>query len=218
MAGSLSKECLTCGVRFDRPKGTSRRQWESRLYCGRSCAATKCRVPLAVICKMYSDGASSTEIGAKVGLTPKCVIDALRRAGVERRTLSEAITLSHARPSVRQKMSATRLGMALPESAKAKLRLRTGSKNSNWTGGVTRSSSGYLKYTSSPKNGDRAGRFVHAVVAEEYYGRPVRAGEHVHHIDHDKSNNDPLNLVILSASAHIRYHAVKRKVRNAENA
>ena len=50
------------------------------------------------------------------------------------------------------------------------------------------------------------GRHMHRVVAEEKYGRKIRRGEHVHHIDGNKHNNHPDNLEILTAEEHARHH------------
>ena len=37
-------------------------------------------------------------------------------------------------------------------------------------------------------------------------GRPLRTTEHVHHRDHDYTNNAPENLELLPAGEHIRHH------------
>ena len=49
----------------------------------------------------------------------------------------------------------------------------------------------YLKYY---------GRHEHRVVAEKMLGRPLRKGEIVHHQDHNKHNNDPSNLEVMTQS------------------
>lgn len=46
----------------------------------------------------------------------------------------------------------------------------------------------------------------HRLVMAEVLGRPLRADELVHHIDHNKLNNDPANLVVMTASEHSRHH------------
>ncbi|MEG4047333.1 HNH endonuclease [Microcoleus sp. Pol17_C1] len=49
--------------------------------------------------------------------------------------------------------------------------------------------------------------YLHRVVAEQNINRKLRPGEVVHHLDEDKSNNLPENLVICSSlSVHGRYH------------
>ena len=53
------------------------------------------------------------------------------------------------------------------------------------------------------------GRHTHRVVAEQVIGRPLLPGEVVHHIDGNKRNNDPSNLMVFaSQSEHARYHAM----------
>lgn len=58
------------------------------------------------------------------------------------------------------------------------------------------------KRTTYPK-GD-GGRHKHRLVAESVLGRPLTTEEVVHHIDNDKQNYDPSNLVVFPSQA---YHA-----------
>lgn len=52
------------------------------------------------------------------------------------------------------------------------------------------------------------GRHTHRIVAEKMLGRKLRKGEVVHHIDGNKRNNDPSNLIVFKTQAdHVRYHA-----------
>lgn len=74
---------------------------------------------------------------------------------------------------------------------------------------------GYLEFT----RGEHKGRAVHRVTAEASSGRRIRRGEHVHHADGDKTNNDPSNLEIMSHSQHSSLHAreaVKHRLRNED--
>jgi hypothetical protein len=52
----------------------------------------------------------------------------------------------------------------------------------------------------------RHGRHEHRVVAEQMIGRPLERGEIVHHIDGNKHNNDPSNLMVMTQDHHIREH------------
>lgn len=51
------------------------------------------------------------------------------------------------------------------------------------------------------------GVHTHRVVAEQMLGRPLKPGEVVHHIDEDKRNNHPLNLMVFASQAlHALWH------------
>ena len=52
-------------------------------------------------------------------------------------------------------------------------------------------------------DGDRA--FLHRVVWEEAHG-PLADGVDVHHLDHDKTNNDLSNLAAMTRADHARLH------------
>lgn len=51
------------------------------------------------------------------------------------------------------------------------------------------------------------GRLAHRVVMEKIIGRPLTSTEVVHHIDGDKSNNSPYNLMLFKNKAeHCKWH------------
>lgn len=53
------------------------------------------------------------------------------------------------------------------------------------------------------------GKHTHRIVAEQILGRPLEVGEIVHHIDGNKRNNDPSNLMVMTQSEHCRLHFKK---------
>ena len=54
---------------------------------------------------------------------------------------------------------------------------------------------------------------LHRVVAENKLGRMLNAGEVVHHINHDRYDNRPENLEVLSKIEHLKLHGKESKER-----
>lgn len=54
--------------------------------------------------------------------------------------------------------------------------------------------------------------YLHVVVAERKIGRRLKKGECVHHVDMNKTNNDPDNLIVFkTARDHSLFHSLKDK-------
>jgi len=57
----------------------------------------------------------------------------------------------------------------------------------------------------------------HRVVAEQILGRPLKSGEVVHHIDHNRRNNSPDNIIVFeSRAAHSRFHQGGRLIQTED--
>lgn len=56
------------------------------------------------------------------------------------------------------------------------------------------------------------GRHTHRIVAEQKLGRSLKKGEIVHHIDGNKRNNNPSNLMVMTQSEHCALHFRKRVI------
>lgn len=77
-----------------------------------------------------------------------------------------------------------------------------GESNPRWRGGQTTLKSGYIVDNKTKK-------YVHRLVMEKKIGRELLPNEHIHHINHNRGDNSPENLVILSPEEHGRYHATE---------
>ena len=66
---------------------------------------------------------------------------------------------------------------------------------------------------------ERGRRREHVIIAERALGKPLPAGAHVHHVDGDKHNNDPRNLVVCQDVAYHRHlHTRQRAKASCGNA
>lgn len=68
---------------------------------------------------------------------------------------------------------------------------------------ITRERNGYVEYL-DPKTGQW--KSTHRRVLEKRLGSDIIEGKHVHHIDEDKTNNRPGNLVALTPTVHAIIH------------
>ena len=92
-----------------------------------------------------------------------------------------------------------RLGLKRP--ARPRVGVLAGDRNPAWAGGRRTRSDGYIEvWTPSGV------RLEHQVVMDGVIGRPLQPGEVVHHIDENKGNNAPDNLMLTTQSEHIREH------------
>lgn len=200
----MEKSCVKCGVKFSKPRKISTAQWSERKFCSKRCSATKICFSHEDVIAMYNSGYSSIELSSILEISGAHILRILRKY-CKTRNSSEAQKNAWAKP----RKAAT--GSPCKPHVKEILKNRIGEKNHNWGGGITTSAQGYLVYTASVTNGDRAGKLLHRVIAEENI-RPLMPGEVVHHIDHNKKNNEVSNLKIMSHSEHARLHAKHSKL------
>lgn len=95
---------------------------------------------------------------------------------------------------------------------------RFGKDHWNWKGGHVNGQGYRVVY----RNGRRV--MEHKVVAEEKIGRPLASDEVVHHVDGNRSNNSPKNLVVMKRAEHDklkdgarRYNHINQLTEDAAN-
>lgn len=89
----------------------------------------------------------------------------------------------------------------------------TGKYSSAWKGGKPKHSSGYIRVLRPDHPHCDTTNYVleHRLVMEKELGRYLKSEEIVHHIDHDKSNNDINNLELLDKSSHSKTTVIEIK-------
>jgi len=152
---------------------------------------------------MYVDGEMSIpEISKLSGIPQSSVRCALKKKGVLR-SRADAIRIA----AKKGKLGSGLRGKKRPLTEEWKLKISKsklilGEKTAK---GVSKKPSGYIEYT----RGEHKGRSVHVVAMEQKIGRRIFAYEVVHHIDHNKENNEICNLMLCTKSQHSRIHALE---------
>lgn len=81
-----------------------------------------------------------------------------------------------------------------------------GSDHPNWRGGSSIDKWGYRLLYTPLRHKAHPYSYEHVLVAEEKIGRRLKQGEHVHHLNGQKLDNRPENLLVCTASEHRKLH------------
>lgn len=77
--------------------------------------------------------------------------------------------------------------------------------------GPYESNNGHLFWVYIEADGSRRSDWVHREIMEQKLGRPLLPNEVVHHLDGDKKNNNPNNLLLFASSTdHSAHHAIRK--------
>lgn len=89
------------------------------------------------------------------------------------------------------------------------LKHRRGQRNPNWHRGFTINRDGYRHLLLHDDGRTKRYEAEHRLVMADVLGRPLTRNEVVHHINRDKTDNRPENLVVLSREEHAALHAAE---------
>jgi DNA-binding Lrp family transcriptional regulator len=137
---------------------------------------------------MYESGSTQTEIAEALGVSQKVVWRFMKNNGIKSRVAAK--------------------------------RDQRGEKNSCWKGGMRINEQGYVEIYMPNYAHTRPNGYVreHIYVAEQMIGRRLlffgvgdQRNEVVHHIDGNKQNNAPYNLLILTQKEHMKLHKATSK-------
>lgn len=71
----------------------------------------------------------------------------------------------------------------------------------------TRIKNGYEQYYD---RAEKQWKWLHRKIAATVLGKEIKKGYEIHHVDHVKSNNNPLNLIPIPRKLHQKYHREER--------
>jgi hypothetical protein len=94
-----------------------------------------------------------------------------------------------------------------------------GEKSGFWKGGKIKKKTGYIMIRNQDHPlADSTGYVLeHRIVMENKLGRPLKKGEVIHHINHNRSDNRPENLLLFSSNSEHRIFEWKIKKSKPSN-
>src|SRR5262245_29846291 len=202
----IAQTCKGCQQIFYRWPSASNRQ-----FCSRRCVNMARKKEIARSCATCGKSFQVPPNNKKLNNQRFC---SLQCAGHPRRTSKVELTCQHCHKPFMVGRWYTKAKYC---SRSCRARSQTGARAGGWGGGINRpNTQGYIEVYTGP--GRRGRRFQHIVVAERALGRPLPPGAIIHHLNGDRKDNRPSNLVICQdQSYHALLHARTRVLRAGGN-
>ena len=144
-------------------------------------------------------------LGISLGATHKYI----KAYGIQTRDRGTAFLGKHHDYETRRKISMAHKGKTVSKETRAKI---AAAHAISGPGHKKKRNDGYI-YVYFPKHPEsNAEGYVmeHRLIMEAQIGRPIRKGEVVHHINHDKSDNRIENLQLMTFKEHSGLHMKER--------
>lgn len=177
--------CKACGKQFKRRPAALRAG-----YCSHECGYQQRRG--IKFPQEWIDNMRRSKMGHPVTLETRKKISLAQKGKKRSQEYCENVRLANNRPEVKEKQ---RLA-------------KTGPRNPMWSGGRYTTSEGYIMRwkPNHPLANNRGMIPEHRLIAEGVLGRYLGPTEIVHHVDLDRTNNAPGNLIVMGRGEHMRYH------------
>lgn len=173
-----------------------------------------------ILIKLYIDEKKPMHrITDEVGVSITTVFNYLKKYGIETRSKKDVFTFKGRKQSkeVIDIIRKTHKGKVLSKETKEKIsesHKGLNRTNNKWNAHVKNREDGYIQvYELEHPYANKDGYVMeHRLVMEEVLGRYIKENEVIHHINRNRKDNRPENLMIFSSiSDHMRYHGYFRK-------
>lgn len=173
-----------------------------------------------VLIKLYIDEQKSMHrIADELGVSITTIFNYLKKYGIETRSKKDTFTFKGKKQSeeVIDIIRRTHKGKVLSKDTKEKISKShkgVNRTNNKWNAHVKNREDGYIQvYKPEHPYANKDGYVMeHRLVMEEVLERYIKENEVIHHINRNRKDNRPENLMIFSSiSDHMRYHGYFRK-------
>jgi hypothetical protein len=192
----ITHTCQSCGNEFHRKPDKAK----LRKYCSPKCLYNARRkvVQVARFCRICATPITAPQTKSRPRNYCSCVCSALGKRRHFEQSCEECKTMFTPDKDGRRFCS-----------VECRDKHWSGGNHPNWQTGRSIRKDGYvmIKLPDHPRARSDGYVLEHIVVAEGAIGRSLRIDEVVHHLDHNRQNNEPSNLKVMTHSEHSSLHS-----------